>query len=75
MTDKTYHLHVRDVVIVRLSCNHGERVQVFDCFFKLLQGWLYMNKDEIECIDITCLKTNKLTASFRSLLIVRGGLR
>ena len=69
MTDKTYQLHVRDAVKVRPSCNHGELAQVFDCFFKVLKGWLYMNEDEIERIGITCLKTYILVASFNSSLI------
>ena len=66
MTDKTYHLHVRDAVIGRLSCNHGELGQVIDCFFKLLQGWLYMNQDEIVRIGITCLMTYIMMTSFNS---------
>lgn len=69
MTDKTYQLHVRVAVIGRLSCNHGELGQVFECFIKILQGWLYMNEDEIDRIGITCLKTYILVASFNSSLI------
>ena len=69
MTDKTYQLHVRKALIGRLSCNHGELGQVFECFIKVLQGWLYMNEDEIDRIGITCLKTYIMMASCNSLLI------
>ena len=69
MTDKTYQLHVRNALIGRLSCNHGELGQVFECFIKVLQGWLYMNEDEIDRIGITCLKTYIMMASCNSLLI------